>query len=105
MAKKKSKLDKDTYLEREKAKYDDPIYSREYILEFLTEHGIPCLEEKIADLLNLKSESKREALRRRLRAMIRDGQLFENRRGGLCVVDKKTSLAVALSVILMVLDF
>ena len=36
----------------------------------------------MAELLGYRDEPSLEALRRRLQAMVRDGQLFRNRRGG-----------------------
>ena len=87
---KKHKSNKDAFYAREKAKYDRPIFSREYIMEFMANHGAPIVEKEIAKLLGLADDDdQKESLRRRVRAMIRDGQIFENRRGGLCVVDKK----------------
>lgn len=72
---------KDPYFEREAQKYSNPIPSREYILEYLEGLGRPATRRELIDGLHLKTLEEREALRRRLIAMVRDGQLHENRRG------------------------
>ncbi|MEK7991078.1 MAG: ribonuclease R [Thiotrichaceae bacterium] len=78
----------DPYIEREKQKYQKPIPSREYILSHLTHEKKPITLSQIADLLNLSSEEDLEALRRRVRAMERDGQLIRNRRKGYGIAAK-----------------
>ncbi|MDD5576129.1 MAG: winged-helix domain-containing protein, partial [Acidithiobacillus sp.] len=78
--------DRDPMFDREKEKYERPIVSREYILSYLESAGQPStLEDIIADLE--VSEEDQEALRRRLRAMERDGQLVRNRRGAYGIVE------------------
>ncbi|XTI71652.1 ribonuclease R [Acidithiobacillus sp. AC3] len=72
--------DRDPMYEREKEKYERPIVSREFILSYLEGLGHPArLEDLIEDLE--VAEEDQEALRRRLRAMERDGQVLRNRRG------------------------
>ncbi|HEY9148389.1 MAG TPA: RNB domain-containing ribonuclease, partial [Gammaproteobacteria bacterium] len=78
----------DPYIEREAQKYDNPIPSREYIMQLLEEAGQPLNRQEIAEQLELESEEQLEALRRRLRAMERDGQVIFNRRGGYGLVSK-----------------
>lgn len=77
----KDKKKKDPFAEREAEKYENPIPSREYILEYLAEKGRPATYEQVLEDLGLKSEEECEALRRRLIAMSRDGQLLRNRKG------------------------
>ncbi|MBM7071176.1 ribonuclease R [Shewanella sp. 202IG2-18] len=72
-------MSKDPHLAREQSKYENPIPSREYILEYLTSQTAPQSKEKIAKALNIFDEEQLEALRRRLRAMERDGQLVFTR--------------------------
>ena len=72
---------RDPHAEREAAKYEQPILSREAILQFLADFGEPLPLERIAHALGLMREDRREALARRLSAMVRDGQLLLNRRG------------------------
>lgn len=78
----------DPFAEREASRYANPIPSREYILGYLQEHGRPAKLEDILKVLQLKDEEAQEALRRRLRAMERDGQLIRNRRGAYGLVKK-----------------
>jgi len=69
----------DPHFEREQDKYDNPIPSREYILEYLRAQKSPVTRDKIAEALSITDEVPLEALRRRLRAMERDGQLVFTR--------------------------
>lgn len=78
----------DPYAKREANKYDNPIPSREYILDLLETQSGPVTHPDIVELLNLTSDEDIEALRRRLIAMARDGQLFGNRRGAYARVDQ-----------------
>lgn len=81
-------LKADPEAEREAARYAAPIPSREYILQWLSESTGPLSYEELCQALGLDDADSREALRRRLRAMVRDGQLIENRSGGYGVLDK-----------------
>ena len=78
----------DPHSRREAKKYDNPIPSREFIMQMLDSHGEPMDRDAIGRTLKLYDPEQKEALRRRLRAMERDGQLLFNRRGGYCLVDK-----------------
>ncbi|MGB0894915.1 MAG: ribonuclease R [Parashewanella sp.] len=69
----------DPHFEREKDKYENPIPSREFILAYLAKQSAPTSREKIAAALALTDEDQLEGLRRRLRAMERDGQLVFTR--------------------------
>tara|TARA_R110002110_G_scaffold26911_1_gene98483 strand:- start:114125 stop:116548 length:2424 start_codon:yes stop_codon:yes gene_type:complete len=82
----------DPHAEREAARYDNPIPSREAILELLAEADKPLSHPQIARQLLLDDEDSIEALRKRLRAMERDGQLMVNRRGAYGLVDKMNLL-------------
>ncbi|MFL9814483.1 ribonuclease R [Stutzerimonas sp. VN223-3] len=73
---------------REAEKYENPIPSRELILQHLSERGSPAAREQLVEEFGLASEEDIEALRRRLRAMERDGQLIYTRRGAYAPVDK-----------------
>ena len=73
---------------REAEKYDNPIPSRELILLRLDERGAPASREQLVDEFGLTTDEQLEALRRRLRAMERDGQLVYTRRGAYAPVDK-----------------
>ncbi len=84
----KRRLIDDPHRDREADKYANPIPSREYILEILTQGGSPVSFEQIATALNLGDEEQLEALRRRLRAMERDGQIIFNRHGDYGLAEK-----------------
>ena len=71
---------KDPFAARESEKYADPIPSREFIMQHLTHSASPLRLQQIATKLHLTQPEKIEALRRRLKAMERDGQLIRNRR-------------------------
>ena len=73
---------------REAEKYDNPIPSRELILQHLSERGSPAAREELVAEFGLTTDEQLEALRRRLRAMERDGQLIYTRRGTYAPVDK-----------------
>ncbi|MGC9456405.1 MAG: ribonuclease R [Halothiobacillaceae bacterium] len=74
---------------REAEKYERPVASREFLLEMLARHDGPTtLNRLITDLEYDGDEERIEGLRRRLRAMERDGQVIRNRRGGYVPVDK-----------------
>ncbi|MEQ1669210.1 MAG: RNB domain-containing ribonuclease, partial [Sulfuriferula sp.] len=77
----------DPHLERERERYENPLPSREFIMEVLQQHGAPLLADELAQLLGITPEEA-DLFSRRLRAMERDGELMQNRRGDLCVVDK-----------------
>ncbi len=78
----------DPYSSREAEKYDNPIPSREFILELLKQNNRPLTRRSIGKLLGIKGEEQTEALRRRLRAMERDGQLLRNRKSAYGIVSK-----------------
>ena len=73
---------RDPYAEREAGRYANPIPSREAILQVLSDADGPRKAEEIADILDLTAPDRFEALEKRLGAMVRDGQLLRNRRGG-----------------------
>ncbi|MBN7795521.1 ribonuclease R [Parahaliea mediterranea] len=78
----------DPHAEREARRYENPIPSREAILQLLTDADRPLNHGQVAGRLGLDDEMDVEALRKRLRAMERDGQLLLNRRGDYALVDK-----------------
>ncbi len=78
----KKSPEKDKFAEREAQKYANPITSREGILELLEGCDRPQNMKEISETLGLVDDQDLEALRRRLRAMERDGQLVRNRREG-----------------------
>lgn len=83
-----SKKPKDPFHKRESEKYAEPIPSREFIMMVLEEFGRPMTRNQLISKLNVDEESKQEALSFRLRAMLRDGQLMQDRRGRFCLFDR-----------------
>ena len=79
---KKKMTKKDPHAGREANKYERPIISREFILEHLTQSDSPIAMKTLAAEFGLVHDQDLEALRRRLNAMARDGQIIQNRRGG-----------------------
>ncbi|MFC4728765.1 ribonuclease R [Coralloluteibacterium thermophilus] len=75
----------DPHAEREAARYENPIASREVILGVLGDADGPLTAEQLAHTLGLTAPDRFVALSRRLGAMLRDGQLIANRRGGYAV--------------------
>lgn len=78
----------DPHAQREAEKYEKPIPSREFIISWLQTHGKPAHHGEIARALQLDEHDQIEALRRRLRAMERDGQLHVNRKGAYGLIEK-----------------
>ncbi len=80
-----TKKSKDPFYARECEKYEDPLPSREYIITTLEEFGRPITRNQLVKKLEIEEEGKQEALNFRLRAMFRDGQLMQDRRGRYCL--------------------
>tara|TARA_R110000824_G_scaffold129584_2_gene291016 strand:- start:2681 stop:5137 length:2457 start_codon:yes stop_codon:yes gene_type:complete len=81
-------LSDDPHAEREAHKYGNPAPSREYLLAALETYGKPITHENMSRLLGLEDEELIEAVRRRLAAMERDGQVLRDRRGAYALIDK-----------------
>lgn len=86
-SKKKNIRELDPFLEREREQYDNPLPSREYILQMLTERGVPIDQDELCTLLRIELDEE-DLFNRRLRAMERDGQIMRNRKRAICVMDK-----------------
>jgi ribonuclease R len=84
----KRKTSNDPFADREAQKYEHPVPSREAILAQLARIGRPQSLAELALGLGVEGERDEEAFRRRLRAMERDGQVLENRRGRYGLVAK-----------------
>jgi len=80
----------DPHAQREAEKYENPIPSREFILETLEEAQKPLRIYQVAKKLDIPEDDddRYEALSRRLKAMVRDGQLIRNRRGAFGILKK-----------------
>ena len=68
-------MKKDPFLDRESKTYEHPVPSREFITEFMEKQDKPVSRDALFKKFNLSSEEEAEGLRRRLKAMERDGQL------------------------------
>jgi len=94
----KKSVGNDPYRSREKAKYDQPIASREFITSILLAEKGPMDFDALAVKLGFQGdENAMEALRRRVGAMLRDGQLIQNRKRGLVPVDTSALVAGRIS--------
>ena len=71
----------DPNLELEKSRYADPIASRELLLKHLAEAPEPLTAARLAKRLGLNTAAQRDALAKRLAAMVRDGQAIEGPNG------------------------
>ncbi len=65
----------DPFLDRESQTYEHPVPSREFILQYLEKQAKPISRDALFKAFSLSSEEEAEGLRRRLKAMERDGQL------------------------------
>jgi ribonuclease R len=71
----------DPNLELEKSRYSDPIASRELLLKHLGEAPEPLSAARLAKRLGMNTDAQRDALAKRLAAMVRDGQAIEGPNG------------------------
>lgn len=75
-------MNKDPHYQREAQNYENPVASREYLLELINQQKAPTSVEHLLEMLGYTEEHQIEGVSRRLTAMVRDGQVFRNRRGG-----------------------
>lgn len=79
--------DRDPQYSSEQGAYAQPVPSRQLVLDDLAAEGRPMSGGELTDYYGLVDDAA-EAFDHRLRAMLRDGQLAENRRGALGPIDK-----------------
>ncbi|HTM69462.1 MAG TPA: hypothetical protein VL118_01085, partial [Luteimonas sp.] len=77
---------------REATRYAEPIASREMILQVLAAQDGPMDAQALAEKLALTAPDRFDALGKRLSAMLRDGQLLQNRRGGFVPAGRNQNL-------------
>ena len=82
----------DPFYERESGKYENPLPSREYVIETLQKAGRPMGEYELADQLAITPDEL-DAFERRIRAMEREGQLMRNRKAALILPNKADLVA------------
>ena len=83
---------RDPYLQREQARYEAPLPSREFILDTLTEAGTPLQDTELAKVLDVR-KGEFSTFTRRLAAMEREGQILRNRKGAILVSQKLALLS------------
>lgn len=69
-------------------KYEISIPSRDELLFILKKAGKPINSKEISALAGMSSLAQRKPIRSRLKAMVNDGQIIRNRRGGYGLVNK-----------------
>lgn len=77
----------DPHYARELAKYGNPVPSREFIIDYLSQRSMTLSKQALSREWGL-NEQEIEALSRRLQTMERDGELIRNRRQGYGVPKK-----------------
>lgn len=85
---KKPNKSKDPFFEQEKEKYELPIPSRGWIMQVMTDFGRPMSRNQLLNKLEITGEKEQEALGFRLKAMLRDGQIMQDRRGRFCLLGR-----------------
>lgn len=85
---KKIKPMQDPNYQQELKKYENPIPSREFILDIIRQHNAPMSKEELLTTLKITDEEQQEGMRRRLRAMENDGQLVFTKRKRYALADK-----------------
>jgi ribonuclease R len=81
-------MTQDPFLDREAQTYEHPVPSREFILEYLEKQAKPISRDALFNAFSLSGEEEAEGLRRRLKAMERDGQLVWCRNATYALPDK-----------------
>ena len=79
MSKARNKKPQDPHAAREAKNYENPVPSREFILETLVALATPSTYEEVCAALHVDDEDRTEGVRRRLIAMARDAQIDSNR--------------------------
>ena len=91
MKNKKQNRRVDPQLARESELYENPIPSRELILQVMEEHGVPLKKLDLIKILEIQDDEI-IFFEKRIRAMERQGQILINRKDVLCI-SKKINLS------------
>ncbi|MEM7281015.1 MAG: ribonuclease R [Pseudomonadota bacterium] len=78
----------DPQANKESNKYVTPVPSRVYLLQVFEDIGAPISLKSLGRHLELYDHYERQGLKARLSAMVRDGQLIQNRKGDFCLTEK-----------------
>ena len=82
----------DPFFERESTRYDNPLPSREYIVQVLEQAAVPMSADELVQALDIQPH-ERDYFVRRLGAMEREAQLMRNRRDAYIIPDKADLVA------------
>ena len=82
----------DPHLQREMAKYEWPLPSREYVLQIVEEQQKPVSLEELCALLDIQP-GEYDLFQRRLAAMEREAQLMRNRKGAYILPERASLIA------------
>lgn len=88
MSRKPGWQDQDPRFREESERYGKPVPSREMLLKTLGEARQPLGFDALAEQLGIQERGLRQALTKRLGAMVRDGQLLLNRADEYCLIDR-----------------
>ncbi|MEX2149049.1 MAG: ribonuclease R [Steroidobacteraceae bacterium] len=88
MSRKPRWQDQDPRFREESARYAEPVPSRELLLKTLSAAGTPLALDALADRLGVREPGPRQAIAKRLAAMVRDGQLLLNRADEYCLIER-----------------
>ena len=86
-------MSKKLYTGKQTTDYEFSIPERSQILDYLREANKPRTLKHIADALGADSAGQKSALKNRLKAMLRDGEVIKNRRDGYGLTEKMDLLA------------
>ena len=82
----------DPHFQRELAKYEWPLPSREYVLQMVEEQGKPVSFEELCSLLDIQP-NEHDLFQRRLAAMEREAQMMRNRKGAYILPERASLIA------------
>ena len=88
MKKRSTWQDRDPRFREESGRYENPIPSREFILQALAEARQPLAFDGLCERLGVRDRAVRQAIGKRLGAMVREGQLLVNRADEYCLLDR-----------------
>ena len=88
MSRKSGWQDQDPRFREESERYGKPVPSRELLLKTLGEARQPLTFDALVERLGIQERALRQALTKRLGAMVRDGQLLLNRADEYCLIDR-----------------
>jgi len=88
MKKRSSWQDRDPRFREESGRYEHPIPSRDFILQTLADARQPLDFDALCARMAIRDRRVKQALTKRLGAMVRDGQLLLNRADEYCLLDR-----------------